>query len=174
MSMIKTSNTKRFRTRERQQTEDILSVCSSYQVTACVCGRSLLSPRSWLKLTWPTLLLRGTQTPTIPLSSSVSDMHFGNLSAPSPLPDMNSVIALSLYTSTHTLPHSLRTVLPCNYSRLPPPMYMHTLTCTVVYIGLFFSSGSHVWVCPDYWQPHGKPPCCVLFPPLAIYFILKE
>lgn len=36
MSTIKRFNTKRFRTRERQKTVDILSLCCSYQVTVCV------------------------------------------------------------------------------------------------------------------------------------------
>lgn len=127
MSTIKKSNTKRFRTRERQQTV-VFFLHAAATRWLLVCGRSLLSLHHWLKLAWPTLLPRSTQTPTMPLSSSVSDMHFVNLSAPFSLPDMNSVTALSLNTSTHTWLHPLRTFLPCNYSRRFPFLDVHAHT----------------------------------------------
>ena len=116
-SQIKRCNKKRVRTSERQDTVYASSLCCEYLMTACVCWRSLLSPHPWLKLAWPTLLPKGAQTAVTPPSSSVSDMHSGNLCAPFPLPDMNSVAALSPNTSPHTWLRPLSTFPPCNYGR---------------------------------------------------------
>lgn len=63
----------------------------------CVYWRSLLSLHLLLKLSWPTLFSRGTQTP----SSSVSDMHLSNLSAPSFSQTWN-LLLLSAQTPQHT------------------------------------------------------------------------
>lgn len=122
--------------------------------------RSVQSPRPWMKLAWPTLLPKGVRTPStpppLPLLLHRADVHLANLSAHLSLQDMNSVTALSPNTSAHTWLRPLSSFLPYNCCRRPS---LPRLTCTVV----CFSSGSHVWIWQECWQPSGEPPGCGFF-----------
>lgn len=138
--------------RTRQKTVDIFSVCCSYQVTACVCteGQCFHPAPGWNSLDplcCPKALRHALRQP---LCSALS-------------PRLELLSLLSAQTPQHTRLRPLSTFLLCSYR-----VCMYTLTCTVVYRGLCFSGGSHVWICQECWQPSGEPPGCGFSPPFAI------
>lgn len=153
MSTIKSCNTKRFRTRERPKTVDILSLCCSYQVTACeraeghcnhsATGWNLLDP-----LCCPKALKHRQQPPTP--HPSVADMHLGNRS-PLSLQDMNSCDCSQL---KHTPAHTAASIK--HISAIVLQTCTYRFTWTLVCRELCLSSGSHVCIWQECWQPTGE------------------
>lgn len=113
------STIKRYSTKKGSQDRDRrLPVLQVPGGCLCVYWKSLLSPCFLLKLSWPTLFPRGTQTP----SSSVSDMHLGNLSAPFLFPDINSQ---PKHISAH-MAASIKHISAIQPQPPPPDVHVHT------------------------------------------------